>query len=93
VSEPPEWQWTKPGKYIKRAGDSKLYRMQDLPDRYIATGTCQFVRTATLEKCKSNAAFSYLGDQIIPVMDEEAIEVHNIRDFRVAKALLEEEKA
>ena len=90
VTEPVEWQWTAKNKYVERENKNAAYRMQDLPERWIATGTCVAVRTKTLKACRSNAAFEWLGKQIVPVEDPFAIEIHEERDARLAKILLEE---
>jgi len=89
VSEHPEWMWSCEGGFLSRTGTSKAYRMQDLPERFIATGTCCVVRRSTLLKCKTQAAYRWLGDRIVPVVETgPVIEVHDANDLELARRIL-----
>jgi len=88
VRDHPEWMW-RAGKYLDREFYSWEYRVQDLPTRFIATGSVNIVRLDVLMKCRSSAAFDWLGQRIVPVLDESAIEVHDRADYERAKEALE----
>lgn len=95
VSQPPEWMWRvrENSAFLRRETPGRNeYRMQSLPHRYIATGTCQFVRRKTLMACSSSAAYRWMGKNIYGVPDLEAIEVHTKKDYLFAKAVLEKGK-
>lgn len=95
VSQPPEWMWQvrKNSAFLRREKPGRgEYRMQALPHRYIATGTCQFVRRKTLMACSSSVAYRWLGKNIYGVPDLGAVEVHNKRDYLLAKAVIEKGK-
>ena len=94
VDELPEWMWTR-GKdgHLTRCQDIKKYRVQDFPERWIATGSCAVVRREVLMGCDSDDAFAWLGGHVIGVPDEpNAVEIHDIHDYKLAKALLEAKK-
>ena len=89
VRDYPEWMW-RAGKYLRREFPLQTkYRVQDLPARFIATGSVNVVRLDVLMKCKSSAAYAWLGPRIVPVLDEGAIEVHDRADYERAKEALE----
>jgi len=84
----PEWMWTK-ARFLQRCHpEIKKYRVQDFPERYIATGSCAVVGRDILMACKSDEAFAWLGKHIIPVEDVHAIEVHDLDDLKRARAWL-----
>jgi CMP-N-acetylneuraminic acid synthetase len=91
VTQRPEWMWRlDPGtKYLRREGSGRAYRMQDLPDRYIATGTCAVVRRDVLMACRTGAAYKWLGPRIRMVLDPGAIEIHDREDYERAKETLQ----
>lgn len=89
VRDLPEWMWVRgPEGELEPAfrQHSHAYRMQDIPARYVATGTVNVVRTEVLMACKDPAAFKWLGGRIGYVLDEDAIEVHDARDLELARA-------
>jgi len=88
---PPEWMfhWGKHRRFIERQATSKRFRMQDLPQRYVPTGTCCAVRREVLMGCKSSAAFKWLGDSILPAIENgTVIEIHDRIDLDLARAWL-----
>jgi CMP-N-acetylneuraminic acid synthetase len=93
VREIPEWMlYGDPRKgAATRAflASEKRYRMQDIPVRYIATGSVGLVRTKTLMACKTGSLYEYLGPKIGMVLDENALEIHDFHDYELAKAYLE----
>jgi len=89
---PPEWMfhWGKRHpRFLERQATSKRFRMQDLPQRYVPTGTCCAVRREVLLGCKSSAAFKWLGDSILPAIENgTVIEIHDRIDLEQARAWL-----
>jgi len=92
VSEHPGWMWkrAKSGA-LSRFGRESVYRMQDLPKLYIATGTCAIVRRDVLMACTDGRAFKWLGSRILGVLDPDACEIHTQRDYLMAKAMVEDQ--
>lgn len=91
----PEWMWVRgPVGELEPALrlPSQAYRMQDIPTRYVATGTVNVVRTEVLMTCRDAAAFKWLGGRIGYVLDEDAIEIHDPRDLELARAWMERKK-
>lgn len=97
IRDKPEWMWEdawgEPGMIPAfpemRTIGGGAYREQDLPKRYVATGTVSLVRTEVLLACTSHKAFAWLGPRIGRVMDDDAIEIHTRRDYELARALME----
>ena len=89
VRDHPEWLWRAGGKFLRREFSSAKYRVQDLPVRYIATGSVNIVRLGVLLRCKSSAAYAWLGNRIVGVPDPGAVEVHDLADYKRAKEVLE----
>jgi len=93
VSEPPEWMWTEGlGAQLFPAYPTdrkQAYRMQDVPRRYIATGTVNVVLSKVLRENRKGGAYQWMGNWILGVNDPDAIEIHTERDYLIAKALLE----
>ena len=85
---PPEWLWYENNNRLHRFKKNKAYRMQDLDERLIATGTCAVVRTAVLMTCDRDDAFAWLGSKVVPVMDSGAIEIHDKDDLKLARKVL-----
>jgi CMP-N-acetylneuraminic acid synthetase len=84
---PPEWMFTFGKRYLQRQSADKAFRMQDLPQRYVPTGTCCVVRREVLLGCRSDAAFEWLGDRIFPLVEKgPVIEVHDQGDLDMARA-------
>jgi len=85
---PPEWmfRWR---RFLQRESRTWRFRMQDLYERYVPTGTCCAVRREVLLGCKSNAAFAWLGDRIMPVVESgPTIEIHDNGDLEMARGFL-----
>lgn len=90
ITEIPEWMHREEGGFLVREHKTRLFRMQDMPRRYIATGTCAAVRVDVVTKCKSEAAFAWLGPRIVPVVEKGVvIEVHDQTDLELARAWME----
>jgi len=85
---PPEWMWYEDCNRLHRFKKNKLYRLQDLDERLIATGTCAVVRTAVLMTCDRDDAFAWLGSKVVPVMDTGAIEIHDKDDLALARKVM-----
>lgn len=88
VRDQPEWMWgTEDGHLCSALGlADESFRVQDIPVRYVATGTVNVVRTEVLMGCRDAGAFRYLGRKIGYVLDEDAIEIHDKRDLELARA-------
>jgi CMP-N-acetylneuraminic acid synthetase len=98
VHDKPEWMWELGPLYFDPLRPSfpalrdGAYREQDLPRRYVATGTVNLVRTEVLMACTSYKAFEWLGPMIGGVLHNDAIEIHTKRDYEMAKAWMEAKK-
>jgi CMP-N-acetylneuraminic acid synthetase len=93
VSEPPEWMWTEGIGYqlfpAYPTDRKKAHRMQDVPRRFIATGTVNVVRTEVLRKNRKGGAYNWMGHWILGVADPDAIEIHTQRDYQLAQLIVE----
>ncbi len=95
VRDKPEWMWELGPLYFDPLVPSfpdlrtGAFREQELPRRFVATGTVSLVKTEVLMACTSHRAFEWLGPVIGGVLDEGAIEIHTKRDYEMAMSWAE----